>query len=131
MPLYNIEDGKEHKIPTTSDIEEHLNINRLHKDITTDEFEEKCLSHLKDNGRLNAVTRVMVSNIVALYQTALECGIDIKNNGVMIESVGSTGQIITKRNEAVLLQDKVINSMGKLLSQLELDSIVEEVESEV
>lgn len=131
MALYNIEDGTEHKIPTTTDIEEHLNVNRLHRDITVDELEETCLKELRSLGRLNPITRVMVGNIASLYQTALECGIDIRENGVMITSVGSTGQMISKRNEAVMLQDKVINSIAKLLAQLELDSIIEQVESEV
>lgn len=131
MALYNIEDGKEYKVPTTADVEEHLNREQLHRDITVDELEETCLQELKAIGRLNPITRVMVSNIAALYQTALDCGINIRDNGVMIESVGSTGQIISKRNEAVMLQDKVINSIAKLLAQLELDSIIEQVESEV
>lgn len=131
MALYSIEDGKEYKIPTTTDIEEHLNVNQLHKDITAEEFEETCLQLLKDMGKLNTITRVMVTNIVSLYETALDCGINIKNNGVMIETVGSTGQVIMKRNEAVMLQDKVINSIGKLLAQLELDKVIEMPESEV
>lgn len=123
MPVQNI--------PTTEQLAEQFNKEELHKYVTVSEFEESCLQDLKSRGRLNNITRVMVSNIVALYQTALECEEDIKNNGVMTESVGSTGQIITKRNEAVMLQDKAVNSIGKLLAQLELDAIVEQLESEV
>lgn len=121
----------ETKIPTTDEIADKFNKEELHKYITVSEFEETCLQDLKARGRLNNVTRVMVSNITALYQTALECQNDIANNGVMIESIGSTGQTVTKRNEAVLLQDKAVNSIGKLLAQLELDAIAEELESEV
>ena len=118
-------------IPTTAEIAEQFNKEELHKYVTVSEFEETCLANLKERGRLNNVTRVMVSNITALYSTALECEQDIQNNGVMMESIGSTGQVITKRNEAVMLQDKAVNSIGKLLAQLGLDEIEEEQESEV
>ena len=47
----------------------------------------------------------------------------------MITTIGSTGQPITKKNEAVPLQEKNIATMAKLLGQLELDNIVTKVES--
>lgn len=102
-----------------------------HKHISTTELEQKCLVELDKQGRLNEITRTIVSNIIALQETATQCKESIDNYGVMIESIGSTGQPIIKKNEAVGMQDKAVTSMAKLLAQLGLDSIVEEIESEI
>lgn len=91
----------------------------------------KCLEELERQGRLNDITKVMIDNIVSLQETADQCKESIDKYGVMIESIGSTGQPVIKRNEAVNLQDKAVTSMAKLLAQLGLDSIVEELESEI
>lgn len=102
-----------------------------HKKVTTSALESKCLLELDKQGRLNDITRTMVSNIISLQETATKCKAQIDEKGVMIETIGSTGQMIIKKNEAVTLQDKAVTSMAKLLGQLELDSIVEEIESEI
>lgn len=102
-----------------------------HKHVTTGQLEKKCLLELNKQGRLNDITRTMVSNIISLQETATQCKESIETYGVMISSIGSTGQPVLKRNEAVTLQDKAVTSMAKLLAQLELDSIVEDVESEI
>lgn len=102
-----------------------------HVEVSTGALEQKCLLELSKQGRLNDITRTMVSNIVSLQETAKQCKESIDSYGVMISSIGSTGQPILKRNEAVTLQDKAVTSMAKLLAQLELDSIVENVESEI
>lgn len=102
-----------------------------HLEVTTGALERKCLLELNKQGRLNDITRTMVSNIISLQETASQCKESIEKYGVMIESIGSTGQPVIKRNEAVNLQDKAVTSMAKLLAQLELDSIVEDVESEI
>lgn len=97
--------------------------------ITVEEFRQECLRALEDKGKLNTISSVMVNNIAALYKTALECRENIEENGVMIETTGSTGQPITKKNESVPLQEKNIATMAKLLGQLELDNIITKVES--
>ena len=90
--------------------------------ITVEDFRRECLEALQDKGKLNTISTVLVNNIAALYETALKCR-------VMITTIGSTGQPITKKNEAVPLQEKNIATMAKLLGQLELDNIVTKVES--
>lgn len=117
-------------IPTIDQLSQSFN-DSLHKDITVHEFEEACLHQLNSVGRLNTVTRVMISNITALYSSVLECQECIDRDGAMLETIGSTGQPILKKNEAVTLQEKNISSIAKLLSQLDLDNIVELPESEV
>lgn len=102
-----------------------------HKKVTLDMLEEKCLQALEDEGRLNDITRVIVDNIIALQETAIECKDAIDKYGVMIETLSSTGNPILKRNEAVQMQDKAVTSMAKLLAQIGLDNLVEEFESEI
>lgn len=102
-----------------------------HKKVTLDMLEEKCLQSLEDEGRLNDITRVIVDNIIALQETAIECKDAIDKYGVMIETLSSTGNPILKRNEAVQMQDKAVTSMAKLLAQIGLDNLVEEFESEI
>lgn len=97
--------------------------------ITVQDFRDECLRALEDKGKLNTISTVMVNNIARLYQTALNCHENIMKNGVMIETIGSTGQPIVKKNEAVPLLEKNIATMAKLLAQLELDNIVTKVES--
>lgn len=97
--------------------------------ITVEDFRRECLEALQDKGKLNTISTVLVNNIAALYETALKCRENILENGVMITTIGSTGQPITKKNEAVTLQEKNIATMAKLLGQLELDNIVTKVES--
>lgn len=98
--------------------------------ITVDEFRSKCLQELDKKGKKNTISIVMIDNIMALYKTALACKENIEQYGVIIESVGSTGQPVFKKNEAVTMQEKNISSIAKLLAQLELDNLVEEVESD-
>lgn len=98
--------------------------------ITVDEFRTKCLQELDKRGKLNTISTVMVNNIMDLYTTALECKEDIKRNGVMRVTIGSQGQEVYKKNEAVTMQEKNISSIAKLLAQLGLDNLVEEMESE-
>lgn len=97
--------------------------------ITIMEFRKECLQALEDKGKLNTISTVMVDNICRLYRTALDCHDNVVRNGVMIETIGSTGQPIVKKNEAVPLLEKNITSIAKLLGQLELDNIVTKVES--
>lgn len=97
--------------------------------ITVEDFRQECLHALEDKGKLNTISTVLVNNIASLYETAIQCRENIVRNGVMIETIGSTGQPIVKKNEAVPLQEKNIATMAKLLGQLELDNIVEKVES--
>jgi site-specific recombinase XerD len=97
--------------------------------ITVEDFRQECLHALEEKGKLNTISTVLVNNIASLYETAIQCRENIVRNGVMIETIGSTGQPIVKKNEAVPLQEKNIATMAKLLGQLELDNIVAKVES--
>lgn len=97
--------------------------------ITVEDFRRACLEALEDKGKLNTMSTVMVNNIASLYETALKCRENILAQGVMIETKGSTGQPVVKKNEAVAMQEKNIATMAKLLGQLELDNIVQKVES--
>lgn len=117
--------------PTIQDVTDSIYSTELHKEVTVREFEEKCLKELQKNRRLNNVTRVMVSNIVRLYETVLECEANVKRNGVMIETFNNQGAPVIKKNEAVSMEDKAVNSIGKLLAQLELDAILDEEDTEV
>lgn len=98
-------------------------------EITVDELRSKCLQELEKKGKKNTISTVMVNNIMDLYKTAILCKKDIEENGVMREMIGSTGQVTYKKNESVGMQEKNISSMAKLLAQLELDNLVEEIES--
>lgn len=97
--------------------------------ITVEEFRQECLKALDDKGKLNTISTVLVNNIASLYETAIQCRKNILENGVMIETMGSTGNLIVKKNEAVAMQEKNIATMAKLLGQLELDNIITKVES--
>lgn len=101
------------------------------KKVSPSALEKKCLLELDKQGRLNDITRVMVTNIVSLQETAMKCKADIDENGIMLHTTGSTGVPLIKKNEAVTLQDKAVISMAKLLGQLGLDSIVEELDSDI
>lgn len=100
-------------------------------EVTLKEFKQQMECALREEGRLNTMTQVIINNIISLYDTALQCKQNIKENGVMITEIDVKGNPKMKRNEAVTLQEKNIMSIAKLLNQLGLDSLQEELESEI
>ena len=60
----------------------------------------------------------LVNDYMNMYITKELCNHDIADRGVSITSVGSTGQLITKKNESVNLLLRTNQQMIKLLDML-------------
>lgn len=109
----------------------YSNVDTFDLEVTLKEFKQQMERALREEGRLNTMTQVIVNNIISLYDTALQCKQNIKEHGVMITEIDVKGNPKMKRNEAVTLQEKNIMSIAKLLNQLGLDALQEELESEI
>lgn len=60
----------------------------------------------------------MVEDYMSMYTTKELCKMDIADRGISITSIGSTGQLVTKKNDSADLLLKTNQQMIKLLDML-------------
>lgn len=82
------------------------------------EIKRSLLDQLERSGNDNPHFTDMVNDYMKMYITKELCNLDIAKRGITVTSIGSTGQKVTKKNDAVELLLKTNQQMIKLLDML-------------
>lgn len=89
--------------------------------MTVKQIENSLLGQLAAAGADIDAFKGLVSDYIAMYRICETLKKDIRKNGAMIETVGSTGQTIVKPNPAIKELRDTNKSMLAILKQLNLN----------
>ena len=94
------------------------------------DLKKNLIDKLERSGNDQPCFEDLVDTYMSMYITTVMCKDDIKQRGLNVTSYGSTGQLITKKNDSIDTLLKTNQQMIKLLDKLgiEPDAAIEDDE---
>ena len=93
---------------------------RVRRTKTFRSIRDSLMDQLERSGNDTPHFRNLVEDYMSMYVTKELCKEDIADRGISVTSIGSTGQLVTKKNDSVDSLLKVNQQMLKILDMLKI-----------